>query len=101
MPFSYMAISIQPQDDDLVITLGKLADMLHVSRITIFRWIMTGKLRAHKSGRYTIITQKDYYDFVYHHRLTQEQRDGLKAATKVLVEDFQKLQKEGKLEDLA
>jgi len=41
------------------ITIPQLAEMLNVSRITVFRWVKSGKIKASKVGGTWIIDDPD------------------------------------------
>lgn len=58
---------------------------LNVSRITVYRYIKEGKLKAVKVGRNYYVCQEDFQEFIFRHYMSQEFRDGLRAITRKLV----------------
>ncbi len=49
---------------DRFLTLIEAAEMLKVSRMTIYRYVTSGKLPAYKFGRDYRIKAKDMHDFI-------------------------------------
>lgn len=58
----------------------RVAEVLGVSRITVFRYIKEGKLKANKYGRNYGITESAFHDFQYEYLMTDEDREFLKKA---------------------
>lgn len=57
-----------------------IAEALGVSRITIFRYIKDGKLKAKKYGRNYRVTRSALLDFEFEYLMTEEDRAFLKKA---------------------
>jgi excisionase family DNA binding protein len=55
-----------------------IAHILKVSRVTVFRYIKEGKLKAIKQGRNYQITESSYHSFVFDHRLNKERQEEIK-----------------------
>jgi excisionase family DNA binding protein len=46
-------------------TIGQAASYLDVNRITIRRWIQSGKLKGEKIGKVTLILKTDIFAIAY------------------------------------
>ena len=66
----------------------EIAAALGVSRISIFRYIKDGKLKAVKNGRNYSVLRKDYDRFRFDQALTQETREELQAAVREMMDRF-------------
>ena len=79
------------------ITIPQLADMLNMSRFTVFKWVKSGKIKATKVGRTWIIDDPEVQR-ILKGRLTKKQEANIKTAVNTAVstysELFKKLSKE-------
>jgi len=46
---------------DLYVTTGQAAAMLHVNRLTILRWVQSGRLTGEVVGRITLIPRTEVF----------------------------------------
>ena len=74
------------------ISTGEIARMLHVSRITVYQWIVSGKLKAFRvpRGKYRVL-KNDFEKFIEHSGLKNfinaTSGEHLKSTIKILVAD--------------
>ena len=68
-------------------TVKELADTIGVSRITIFKRIKAGKIKAEKIGRNYIIYKKDLDGFSKN-ELTSEEKVNIEIGVKKVLKDY-------------
>ena len=57
-------VKIEKEREKGFLTADEVAEMLHVSRRSVWGWIRQGKLKAAKLGRSWLIRESDFEDFV-------------------------------------
>ena len=50
-----------PEQEDRLLSTEELAERLHVSRVTIFRYVKGGKIRAYKLGRRNLFSLNEVF----------------------------------------
>ena len=55
--------------DDIYTTPGEAAKLLLVNRLTILRWVKSGKLRGERIGRIYLILKEDAWRIAKEHRI--------------------------------
>ena len=50
-------------------TLGEVADQLGLSRMTVYRYVKAGKLRAYKFGTHHRVRKNDLETFISRHKV--------------------------------
>jgi len=68
-------------------TVKELADLLRVSRITVFNRIKSGKIKAKKIGRNYIIYQKDLMDLSTN-QLTENDKQNIEIGVKKVLKEY-------------
>jgi len=68
-------------------TVKEFADLTSVSRVTIFKKIKSGQIKAEKVGRNFIIYKKDLSG-MFDNALTQEDKDDIKSGVAKVLQDY-------------
>lgn len=68
-------------------TVKEFADLTNVSRVTIFKKIKSGQIKAEKIGRNYIIHKKDLSG-MFDNGLTQEDKDDIKSGVAKVLKDY-------------
>ncbi len=68
-------------------TVKEFADLTSVSRVTIFKKIKSGQIKAEKIGRNFIIYKKDLSG-MFDNSLTQEDKDDIKSGVQKALKDY-------------
>lgn len=68
-------------------TVKEFADLTSVSRVTIFKKIKSGQIKAEKIGRNYIIYKKDLSGML-NNVLTQENKDDIKSGVQKVLKDY-------------
>ena len=70
------------------LSTAQVADLLNVSRITIFRRIKDGSLKAHKVGRNYVISQEEFLKHFGKHPLDDAQKGEIRKMVTKVVSDY-------------
>ncbi len=68
-------------------TVKELADIMSLSRITIFKRIKAGKIKAEKIGRNYIIYKNDLKE-MFSNNLTKDDKISIKNALKIVLNEY-------------
>lgn len=68
-------------------TVKEFADLTSVSRVTVFKKIKSGQIKAEKIGRNFIIYKKDLSG-MFDNALTQEDKDDIKSGVQKVLKDY-------------
>ncbi len=77
-------------------TTRELADLLNLSRITIFNWIKKGKIKAQKVGKSYIIPRSELRDFLSEELSAKKKAEIDKGVRRAITEYGETLKKLGK-----
>lgn len=72
---------------ELYLTTNELAKILNVTHVTIFRWIKSKKIKAHRVGRNYRIATKDVKGLI-RGELSKEQKAFIDKAVKKAIHDY-------------
>ena len=70
------------------VSTTELAEILGVSRVTVFNKIKKGEIQATKVGRNFIINRKDLYNVLDTHILNTDEKKQIKKAVKKVVSEY-------------
>ncbi|MDD3301302.1 MAG: helix-turn-helix domain-containing protein [Patescibacteria group bacterium] len=68
-------------------TVKEFADLTDVSRVTVFKKIKSGQIKAEKIGRNYIIYKKDLSG-MFDNTLTEENKDDIKSGVQKVLKDY-------------
>lgn len=68
-------------------TVKEFADLTDVSRVTVFKKIKSGQIKAEKIGRNYIIYKKDLSS-MFDNTLTEENKDDIKSGVQKVLKDY-------------
>ncbi len=69
-------------------TTTQAAELLSVSRITIFRWIKNGSLKAAKIGRNYVLPKDEIYKRLYNLSLSTIQKSDINTLINKTIKDY-------------
>ena len=70
------------------VSTTELAEILGVSRVTVFNKIKKGEIQATKVGRNFIINRKDLYNVLDTHILNTDEKKQIQKAVKKVVSEY-------------
>lgn len=70
------------------LSTSQVAELLNVSRITIFRWIKEGTLKAHKVGRNYVVSQEEFRKHVGKQPLSEDEKNNIEKLVEKVVTDY-------------
>jgi excisionase family DNA binding protein len=79
------------KDGEKYYTVAEIAQVLCRSRVTVFRYIKQGKLKATKIGHDYYVSYSDYASYFFHHEMTKEFQKEFTKLTLKLIDDVREM----------
>ena len=69
------------------ITVPELAEMLGLSRVTVYRWVKSGKIKARKIGHAYVITDEHVMKLL-NKKITDEDKQNIANAVQKIIAEY-------------